>query len=97
MDIDRYDKLTQLYQKTLKTANIKLSSGVVNTDNDAYGVWLSDIEKNSPADYYKDKLLFKDFFGIKEYVERLLFRPLKNLLTGSKEMDNEYSIQDDEV
>jgi hypothetical protein len=34
--------------------------------------------------------------GLGEYVERFIFRPLKNWLTGSKDKDPEYSIGVDE-
>ena len=34
--------------------------------------------------------------GLKEYIERFMTRPLRNLLTGSKELDKEFSLSDSE-
>lgn len=59
---------------------------------DPYGVWLSEIERYAPAEYYKDKKLFRDADGIGSYFTRFLTRPIKNLLTGSKELDKEFSL-----
>lgn len=60
------------------------------------GEMIRDIEEFCPAEYYKDKKLFADFDGLKEYIERFMFRPLRNLLTGSKELDKEFSLSDSE-
>lgn len=94
-DIDKYEKLTKLYQSTLSNAKLKVNSGQTDVDNDCYGAWLSDIENNCPAEYYKDKTLYRDFFGIGEYLERFIYRPLKNLLTGTKDKDKEFFIDED--
>ena len=59
---------------------------------DPLGVWISDIEKYTPAEYYKDKDLYRDADGIGGYASRFIFRPLKNLLTGSKELDKEFNL-----
>ena len=55
-----------------------------------FGVWLRDIEKSRPAEYFEDKKLYDDFDGIKSYIERFLFRPMKNLISGSREFDKEF-------
>ena len=60
------------------------------------GLWARDIEKYTPAEFYKDKKLFKDFDDIGSYCSRFIFRPLKNLLTGSKELDKEYKLSQEE-
>ena len=60
------------------------------------GEMIRDIEEFCPAEYYKDKKLFVDFDSLKEYIERFMFRPLRNLLTGSKELDKEFSLSDSE-
>lgn len=56
----------------------------------AFGVWLRDIEKYRPAEYYEDKKLYKDHDGIMDYINRFLFRPMKNLITGSRDFDKEF-------
>ena len=63
---------------------------------DPLGVWISEIEKYTPAEYFQDQQLFKDSDGLGAYATRFIFRPLKNLLTGSKELDKEFSLSDKE-
>lgn len=63
---------------------------------DPLGIWISDIERFTPAEYYKNKSLYKDADGIGSYASRFIFRPLKNLLTGSKERDKEFNLSDKE-
>lgn len=63
---------------------------------DPLGVWISEIEKFAPAEYYKDKSLYHDADGLGSYASRFIFRPLKNLLTGSKELDKEFNLSDKE-
>ena len=60
------------------------------------GMWVSDIEKYTPAEFYKDKKLFKDADDIGSYASRFIFRPLKNLLTGSKDLDKEFKLTQEE-
>ena len=63
---------------------------------DPLGVWIGEIEKHTPAEFYKEKPLYSDFDGIGRYANRFIFRPLKNLLTGSKELDKEFNLSDKE-
>ncbi len=58
------------------------------------GEMIRDIEEYCPAEYYKDKKLYVDFDHLREYIERFMTRPLRNLLTGSKELDKEFSLSD---
>lgn len=60
------------------------------------GVLIRDIEQYCPAEYYQDKKLYADFDHLKEYISRFMARPLRNLLTGSKEMDKEFNLSDSE-
>lgn len=63
---------------------------------DPLGVMIRDIERFTPAEFYKDKKLYADFDKLKEYINRFMTRPLRNLLTGSKEMDSEFNLSGDE-
>ena len=54
-----------------------------------------DIEKSSPAEYFKQKHLYRDADGFIDYLNRFVFRPIKNLLTGSKEYDKDFTIEED--
>jgi len=60
------------------------------------GEMIRDIEEYCPADFYKDKTLYADFDHLKEYISRFMARPLRNLLTGSKEMDKEFNLSETE-
>ncbi len=60
------------------------------------GEMIRDIEEYCPAEYYRDKKLYFDFDHLREYIERFMTRPLRNLLTGSKELDKEFSLSDSE-
>lgn len=60
------------------------------------GEMIRDIEEYCPAEYYQDKKLFADFDKLREYIDRFMTRPLRNLLTGSKELDKEFSLSDTE-
>lgn len=90
-----YADLLMLYQKVANAAQIKITNTEIDTTDDAWGKWLAEIEVYTPADYYADKKKYRDFFGIQEYCERFLFRPLKNLLTGSKDKDKEFNLDGD--
>lgn len=43
------------------------------------------MEYHDPADYYKDKGMYKDFRGINEAYVKEILRPVLNLITGSKD------------
>ena len=94
-DVKSYSELQTLYQKTAAIAQIKIAADV-DTSNDSFGKWLASIEEYTPAEYYSDKSKYRDFFGIGEYCERFIFRPLKNWITGSKEKDKEFNLDGEE-
>lgn len=60
------------------------------------GEMIRDIEEFCPAEYYKDKKLYIDHDRLREYIDRFMTRPLRNLLTGSKELDKEFSLSSTE-
>ena len=43
------------------------------------------MEEEEPAFHYRDLEKYKDFLGAETYWENHVIRPLRNLLTGSKE------------
>ena len=85
-----------LYQDGLKVLGLDVSDKNDGVDEGTFGSWVREIEKHCPSEDYKDKKKFRDLDGLGEYVERFIFRPLKNWLTGSKDKDPEYSIGVDE-
>lgn len=78
---------SSLTPKTMSASNASDSEKV-------FGVWIKDIEKTRPAEYFKDKQLYKDYDGLMDYFNRFVLRPLKNLLTGSREFDKEFSVEE---
>jgi len=86
--------LSNSYKSLFEAAELKNENA--DTSNDSFGKWLMDIERYSPAEYYLDKKKYHDFFGIVEYIERFMFRPLKNLLFGAKEKEKEYWIDEED-
>lgn len=77
----------------MNTANLtpKTMSALNESDSTkVFGVWLRDIEKYRPAEYFQDKSIYKDYDNIQSYFERFILRPLKNLLCGTREFDKEF-------
>jgi len=54
---------------------------------EAFGMWVKDIERDGPAEFYKDKQKFKDIDGIEEYGEKYVTRCLRNFVTGSRDFN----------
>ena len=97
---ENVDKQIDALQKLMKDANVKPidMDASKNTENiNALGVWLMEIEKYRPAEYFENKKLYEDVDGIKEYCDRFILRPLKNLLTGSRDFDFLYNLEDSKV
>ena len=98
-DTNDFTKLSNLYQATYEKFNERFEKEQQASQNglsDPVGTLIENIEEYTHAEYYKDKQLFADFDGVGEYCKRFIFRPLKNLLAGTKEMDAEYSVSGDE-
>lgn len=97
-DFDKYEKSCKLYQSTLSSANLKPTTKDNTVDennpNNTWGCFNRLIENYTPSEYYKDKSIFADHDKIGEYIKRHMLRPMKNWFTGSKDKDEEYSLQD---
>jgi len=86
-------------QELMKTANVdpaKASAATAGKTHDTYSSFIKTIEENEPADYYKDKDLFKDFDGIDWYFKKYITRPLKNFITGSRDFSVERDDEEDD-
>ena len=66
------------------------------SNEETFVVTLAVISQYTPEEYYKDKSLYKDFDNIGDYFKRFVLRPIKNLMFGSKERDEEYYVKDDD-
>lgn len=92
---EKIETLMDSFNKLLSSAKLKSSDSGnnLNDPNAVLGCWVEDIEKYTPADYYTDKEKYSDHDGILDYIMRYLYRPLKNLLTGSRDLDKEHNLQ----
>lgn len=95
-EVDKYEKLSKLYQATLNSANLaptvdKKNSG--GNADDMWAKWIEIVEKHSPAEFIKDEgRIFKDAFEQDEYYRRFIARPTDNLINDKTVMDAEFSI-----
>lgn len=97
-DSDTFNKMKESYQKTAEKAHLVVKQVAdVSTKDATWGTFIDMVEHYCPAEYYQDKKLFADFDGIEDYFKRFIVRPFKNFLTGSRELDDEFSIREDEV
>lgn len=92
------DKLEETYLKLMSAGNVTPRDANASMDDEntkGLGVWIKDIEKHRPAEYFEDKNLYKDSDSLVDYLNRFVFRPMKNFLMKTKEYDNEFTIEDD--
>ncbi|MCD8290019.1 MAG: hypothetical protein LUC91_00785 [Prevotella sp.] len=94
--VDDYNKSADSYRKTFTQAGLKTVRDASNDEAFTVGVTAANIEKYTPAEYYKNKKLFKDVEGIGEYLERFVLRPLRNLQHGTHDRDVEFCVKDDD-
>lgn len=58
------------------------------------GVRIADIELKTPAEVFEDRKLFKDVDSVFDYFKRFILRPLINYVTGSRDMDSEFNVEE---
>ena len=93
-DIGEYEKTAKLYKTYYDSGGFRSGLNEDDSFRQPLGVTTMIVEGISPAEYYKDKKLFRDYDGIGDYWQRFIVRPFKNFITGSKEMDEEFVIKD---
>lgn len=88
------------YRSQIEAATTEIEDRIKKAEADKQlsplGEMIRDIEEFCPAEYYKEKKLYADFDHLREYIDRFMTRPLRNLLTGSKELDKEFSLSSSE-
>ncbi len=85
-----YKDLMELSSKLHNDANIKpIQNTGANDDRglSTYGLWIKEIEKEEPCEYFKDKPTYEDYDGFKKYWEKWFIRPFKNIFNISKDFD----------
>lgn len=93
-DLDSYTKANEQYSKVFTKAGLKAVQEVDMGSDDCWGEWVRRIEEYTPAEYYKNKSLFKDFDNVGDYFKRFVLRPLRNLMHGTTDRDYEYCVKD---
>jgi hypothetical protein len=96
---DPSNKVKQL-QDLMKTASVdpaKTAMAGSGKSQDTFSSFIKTIEQNEPAEYYKDKELFKDFDNIDFYFRKYVTRPLKNFITQSRDFNVEADDGEDEM
>jgi hypothetical protein len=96
------DNLVKSLQELMKNSALTpalqkaASSGKVM---DTIGMKIKMIETEEPAEHYKDRNLFKDFFNIGKYFLNYVTRPIENFFSGNKNFeiteDNDIIMDDD--
>lgn len=94
--LDDFQKMTELYTKNYKNGNLKSAGDNAIAEDFVYGVTVQQIEEFTPAEYYKGKELYRDFDNIGDYFMRMVVRPLKNILLGTRDKDPEFYVKDEE-
>jgi len=94
--IDDFTKLTESYRKSFTQAGLQVAKENSAKDDFLLGVTGEVIENYTPAEYYLNKELYKDFDGFGDYFKRTVLRPIKNLMFGTDERDPEYHVKDEE-
>jgi len=82
-------KLAGVDPKETKTA-------VVGKSKETFSNFIKIIEETEPAEYYKDKELFKDFDNLKFYFKKYVTRPLGNFLRVTRDFDVAENIDEDD-
>lgn len=95
-DMDVFQKMTELYTKNYKNGNLKSAGDSAIAEDFVYGVTVEQIEQFTPAEYYKGKELYRDFDNIGDYFQRMVVRPIKNILFGTKDKDPEFYVKDED-
>lgn len=91
--------LVKELQELMKTASVdpaKTASIGSGRSQDTFSGFIKTIEETEPADYFKDKELFKDFDNIGWYFKKYITRPLKNFITQSRDFNVEKEDDEDD-
>ena len=93
--VDDYKKLADSYRQSFLQAGLKTVRESNITEAFSLGVNVERIEQTTPAEYYKNQSLFKDYDGLGDYFNRMILRPIKNVIFGTDERDIEYFVKDE--
>ncbi|MGG3987510.1 hypothetical protein [Bacillus smithii] len=94
-NIKNYKDLMELSSKLHNDGNIKpIQSTGANDDKglSTYGLWIREIEKEEPCEYFENKPIYEDYDKLKRYLEKWFIRPFKNIFNISKD----FNVNDDD-
>lgn len=94
--VDDFNKLTESYRKSFSQGGLKVVRESVGKEEFGLGVTINMIEKYTPAEFYKNQELYKDFNKRGDYITRFMLRPLKNLMHGTTDRDYEFCVKDED-
>lgn len=95
-DTDTIIKMSEQYRKTFDKAGLKTVRDSSEAESFEFGAAIEMIEKYTPAEYYKNKSLYRDMDGLQNYFERFVLRPLRNLQHGTTDRDKEFYVKDED-
>lgn len=95
-DTDTIIKMSEQYRKTFDKAGLKTVRDSSEAESFEFGAAIEMIEKYTPAEYYKNKQLYRDMDGLQSYFERFVLRPLRNLQHGTTDRDKEFYVKDED-
>lgn len=80
--------LAKELQELMKNLNIspnQKAAANAGKSKETFGEWIKDIEQNKPAEFFKDKSIYRDVDNVEAYAEEHITRPLRNFITGSRD------------
>lgn len=89
-NIKAYKDLMELSSKMHTDGNIKpIQNTGGNEDRgvSTYGLWIKEIEKEEPCEFFENRELYDDYDSIKKYWKNWFVRPFKNIFNISKDFD----------
>lgn len=72
-------------QDLMKTASVdpaKANVASAGKSQDAFGVWIKDIEEKRPAEWFEEQEKYKDMDGFLPYIKNYIVRPIENFMAG---------------
>lgn len=94
-NIKSYKELMDLSSKLHNDGNIKpIQNTGANDDKglSTYGLWIREIEKEEPCEYFEDKKMYEDYDSFNKYWEKWFIRPFKNIFN----VDNDFDVEDED-
>ena len=93
-DMENFKKMGEYYNSTFSKSGLRIANSADANSDDCLGLWNARISQYTPEEYYKNKKLYEDHDGFKDYIERFMLRPLRNLMYGTNDRDNEFYVKD---